>query len=52
MKALLTRPGMEDIHGCWIEDLGAWIAEDEDEAETIREAMGNEAKIILGRDLK
>jgi hypothetical protein len=43
---------MEQEVAYWIEELGAWIAEDEDEAETIREAMGDGVKILLGRELE
>ncbi len=52
MRGLPGDPGMEEEVAYWIEELGAWIAEDEEEAETIREAMGEGVKILFGRDLE
>lgn len=55
MRDLPVVPGMEGIEAngsYWIEELGAWIAEDRYERVIIRDAVGAGAKIILGRDLK
>lgn len=51
MRELPGDPGMETDFAYWIEELAAWIAEDEKEAETIRDAAGSDAKIILATDL-
>lgn len=51
MRELPAEPGMEADFTYWIEELSAWIAEDDEEAEIIRESFGADAKIILGSDL-
>lgn len=52
MRERPSEPGLAPSHVYWIEELGAWIAEDEQEAETIREAMGEGVKILFARDLE
>jgi len=41
-------PGMESEVAHWIDELQAWIAEDAEHAELLREALGPEARILLG----
>ena len=51
MRDIQTEPGMERIDAYWIEELGAWIAADDEEEVMIREAVGESATILKGKDL-
>jgi hypothetical protein len=51
MKALPSTPGLEDDFAYWIEELSAWIAVDEEDADFIREVLPD-AKILLPADLE
>jgi len=51
-RDIQTEPGMERIDAYWIEELGAWIAGDDEEELMIRKAVGDAATILRGKDLK
>lgn len=52
LKSISGDPTIASQDAYWIEELQAWIAETRHERLIIRDAMGADAKIILGRDLR
>lgn len=52
LRTLPGDPEMEPEVAYWIEELSAWIAEDEEDETIIRDAVGDAATILQARDLK
>lgn len=50
LKELPSEPGLAPIHSYWIENLGAWITHDEEDAEYLRYLLGDSAKILTPSD--
>ena len=51
LRALPQVEGLESHVAFWIEELSSWIAEDEDDADLIRESQPS-AKIIFAESLR
>lgn len=51
LRELPADPGLSPDHACWIENLGAWIAEDASDAKWLRKIVGKSARILTPSDL-
>lgn len=50
LRLVTILEGLEDEPAYWIDDLGAWVAEDEEQRELLREALPD-ATILLPSEL-
>lgn len=51
LRGLPGDPGMEKDTAFWIEELSAWIADDDEDADYLREILGSSARVLLGSEL-
>lgn len=51
LRELPSEPGLAPSHAYWIENLGAWVTDDEEDAEYLREVLGTSAKILTPSEL-